>query len=47
MDDLYVEEMEAFNKKGEDFSPNGTKCCYLYEQDSTPVVSNKQKFDKR
>ena len=47
IDILYVEEIEAFNEKGEDFSLNETKCHYVYESDSTLVVFNKQKFDKR
>ena len=49
LENLYekTEEMEPFNKYGEDLSYNRTESHFLYESDSMPVVMNKQNFDKR
>ena len=44
---MKTEEMEPFNKYGEDLSYNGTECSFLYESDSMPVATNKQKLDER
>ena len=49
MDNPYVDEgeREIFNKYGEDLSYNRMECHFVYESDSTPMVSNKRKFDNR
>ena len=38
--------MEPFNKYREDLSYDNTESHFEYELDSTPVVTNKRKFDK-
>lgn len=44
---LYVREVESFNKKGENFSDDSFKFHYMYLSNSTLVASNKQKFEVR